>query len=442
MAMASKNDPIDPIDRQKLITDAEDAVVAKKVSDQLSDAVINLLIQKPFFGRIIASLKRVDATHWCATAATDGRTLYYNRNFFATMTRDQIKFVLAHEIMHCVYSHVGRRGSRHKEIYNMACDYIVNYVLTKEKIGEMPKFGLYNQKYHDEMTSEELYAILYKEWQDNKITIQVTLDEHLELDEGDDDGEGKGNGQGQGGTVEVDVHGNGKTGKPKLTQEELDQIQNELRAKLIQSAQLCRTGAGDLPAGIQRLINELTTPKMDWRELIDSHIRSTVKDDYTFNRLNKRSFTNLSGLMFPAQDVMETIDIAVAIDTSGSISNDMIIEMLSEVKGIMETFPDFKLRVWSFDTKVYSYKEFTPDTIDEIHEYMPDGGGGTMFECNWEYMREEEIEPEKFIMFTDGYPCGTWGDPDYCDTLFVVHGNDSIEAPFGMTAHYEFTYDK
>ena len=61
-----------------------------------------------------------------------------------------------------------------------------------------------------------------------------------------------------------------------------------------------------------------------------------------------------------------------------------------------------------------------------------------MFEANWAYMKERDINPKQFIMFTDGYPCGDWGDEDYCDTLFVVHGNRNIVAPFGVTAHYEY----
>jgi hypothetical protein len=52
-------------------------------------------------------------------------------------------------------------------------------------------------------------------------------------------------------------------------------------------------------------------------------------------------------------------------------------------------------------------------------------------------MKEQGIEPKRFIMFTDGYPCGSWGDEDYCESLFIIHGNDSIIAPFGQTAHYE-----
>jgi predicted metal-dependent peptidase len=81
---------------------------------------------------------------------------------------------------------------------------------------------------------------------------------------------------------------------------------------------------------------------------------------------------------------------------------------------------------------------FTEDNGSELSEYNILGGGGTDFDVCYNFMKDEGIEPKQFIMFTDGYPFGSWGDPDYCDSIFVVHGNDTIEAPFGVTAHYQF----
>jgi len=105
----------------------------------------------------------------------------------------------------------------------------------------------------------------------------------------------------------------------------------------------------------------------------------------------------------------------------------------------MEQFVDFELDVWCFDTRVYNHAKFTPDTIDEIDDYEIKGGGGTDFMCNWQYMKENDIQPERFIMMTDGYPCGSWGDENWCDTLFLIHGDPhrKLVSPFGMTAWYE-----
>jgi predicted metal-dependent peptidase len=127
----------------------------------------------------------------------------------------------------------------------------------------------------------------------------------------------------------------------------------------------------------------------------------------------------------------------VAIDTSGSIGEQELKIFLSEVKGIMESYDDYRISVWSFDTDVYNLQEFTQDNMSDIMEYEPKGGGGTDFTANWRFMKDEQIEPKKLIVFTDGMPFGEWGDPDYCDTVWIIKGNPGVEPPFGIWAHYE-----
>jgi predicted metal-dependent peptidase len=174
---------------------------------------------------------------------------------------------------------------------------------------------------------------------------------------------------------------------------------------------------------------------MDWRQMLRMNIQSLIKSNFSFQRPNRKS--QHCGAILPGMMNEETIDVSVCIDMSGSISDEMAKDFLSEVKGIMDEYTDFKLDLWTFDTEVYGYKQFTGDTADEIMEYECQGGGGTDFEVNWTFMKEQGIEPKRFIMFTDGYPCGSWGDEDYAETLFIVHGNETIIAPFGQTAHYK-----
>ncbi len=405
------------------------------------NARVKLLFAKPFIGQIALRLEIVDASKWCKTAAVDGRRLYYNRQFIINLKPKELLFLIGHEVLHCVYDHLGRTGHRDPKIFNMANDYLVNYTLVQENVGEMPTGGLYDKAYTDEMTSEEIYDLLME----NKVTVKMTLDEHLDLGgmESDEkkDGQGEpgegnegGNQPGGGGGEEFEVNIIGKDGPPKLSDDDLQKIRNEIRAEVIRTAQ--GLGAGKVPAGIRRLIDDLVDPKMDWRALLDAHIRSSVKDDYSWMRLGRRSWG--SGFILPGQDFQNTIDISIAIDASGSLSDEMLRDITSEVKGIMETFGDFKIRMWAFDTQApYNYTEFGPENLHEIEQWQPGGGGGTMFEANWDFMKKEGIEPARFVMFTDGLPNSTWGDPNYCDTLFVIFGNPSIKAPWGITAHYE-----
>lgn len=184
------------------------------------------------------------------------------------------------------------------------------------------------------------------------------------------------------------------------------------------------------------MIDELLDPQLDWRELLAMEIRSTIRDDFTWMKPSRKGMNE--GFYLPGSDVMDTVDLAVAIDTSGSIGQDMLLDFLSEIAGIMEQYVDFTLRIWCFDTQVHNPQEFTPDNMDELLDYELAGFGGTMFEPNWEFMKDNDIEPKKFVMFTDGYPCGGWGDEDYCDTLFIIHGDHkrTPTAPFGLSVKY------
>lgn len=136
----------------------------------------------------------------------------------------------------------------------------------------------------------------------------------------------------------------------------------------------------------------------------------------------------------------KTIEISAAIDISGSISQELFKGMLNQIKIATEKFENFRLRVWCFDTNTYEINTYRPDNLDKLLNMKFPGWGrdhNTIFECNWEMMKEEDIVPDQFIFCTDGFPCKRWGDPDYCDTLFLIHSNQYTTAPFGTTVHYE-----
>jgi predicted metal-dependent peptidase len=412
--------------KKKRIGIKTDAQVDAQVREKIIGARIALLLKAPFFGNLATRLKIENADEWCPTAATDGRKFYYNSEFLKKMPAKQLEFLIGHEVLHLVYDHMGRNGERDRRLFNCAADYCVNQDLLDQKIGEKIPVGLYDPKYRG-WSAEEVYDDLYKNAE--KISIEdleeMLLDEHLDGDDSDDgnssaDGEGK------------EGEGKGK-GRPKLSEEEKKQIRDEIKEAVISAAQT--VGAGQLPASVRRLIKDLTEPQLNWRELLQQQIQSTIRADYSWTRPSRRGWH--VDAVLPGNDLEKEIDICVAIDASGSMSDDMLKDILSEVKGIMESYNSFKLHLWSFDTDVYNAKVFTAENIDEIMEWEVGGGGGTLFEANWQYMVDNDIAPKKFVMFTDGYPGDGWGDENYCDTLFIIHGSTTITAPFGITAYYD-----
>jgi len=400
------------------------SVEKNKIIEKLVTARVGLLLRHPFFGNLATRLKLIDATDWCSTLATDGRNFYYNNDFVHRLTPKEAEFGFAHEVLHNVFDHMGRRNDRDPQLSNIAADYAANQILRDEKIGHVPEWiKIFQDNKYRGKSYEEIYDDIYEKAEKIDIgSLGELLDEHLDGEESDGEGEGEGDGP----------SGTGK-GRPKLSAEEKKKIRDEIKEAIVAAAQ--SAGAGKVPAGIARMIQDFTEPKMDWRQLLRMSIQSILKSNYSFSRVNRKS--QHCGAILPGLLNEETIDVSVAIDMSGSISNAQAMDFLSEVKGIMDEYKDFKLDIWCFDTEIYNYAQFTGDTADEILEYKVNGGGGTDFEANWNFMKEQDIVPKKFIMFTDGYPCGSWGDEDYCDTLFIVHGNDSIISPFGQTAHYK-----
>jgi predicted metal-dependent peptidase len=143
------------------------------------------------------------------------------------------------------------------------------------------------------------------------------------------------------------------------------------------------------------------------------------------------------GIVLPGVIKGETISVVVAIDASGSISQADATDFLTEIDGIVSQYDDYNIRVWSFDTQVYNDQTFSLESGENISEYQIKGGGGTSFDVNWMYMKENGIEPKIFVMFTDGYTGDGWGDADYCESIFIVKHNQSAVAPHGITVTYE-----
>ena len=408
-------------DKFKNLLGKMDPKLDREVREQLITARVGLLLKASFFGNLATRLKLVNADEWCPTAATDGRNFYYNCKFIKLLKPKEVEFLFGHEVLHCVYDHFGRRGDRDPQLWNIANDFAVNGDLVKHKVGDMITSVpcLFDRKY-DGFSSEEIYDQLYEKAEKINISdlLDKMIDEHMD---GSDDGSGDGDEK------------EGK-GRPKLTPEERQQIKDEIKEAMLAAAATV-DGAGNLPAGVKRLIQQLTEPQMNWRELLRMNLESTIKADYTWMRASRKGW-HMDAVM-PGQKPDEMIDIAVMLDASGSISQDMLRDFLSEIQGIMDSFPAYKIHVVTFDTECYNPAQYDSDNLDSMIDYEVKGGGGTDFDCIFTYLKDEEITPRRLIVFTDGYPFGSWGDAEYCDTTWILHGTTTIVPPWGTHAYYD-----
>lgn len=380
------------------------------VLDKIREARIRLLCNRPFFGSMATRLKIVEDERF-KTAAVDGTHFFYNPTFVSELSDKELEFLFAHEVLHCCFEHFVRRADRHERIWNCAADFVINQILVDDGIGKFIEGGLWeeNGRYRN-WTTEKVYEDLVKRNDEDGSLLKLweqglVIDEHLKRD---------------------------------LSPREVAQLREAVVAAV--SLAGSGSGAGGVPAGILRHVKHLMEPRLNWRELLQQNLQSAIVTDFTFQRANRKS--QHAGVVLPGLMKGARLQACVAIDTSGSISDEDCRVFLSEVAGILSQFESYEMRIWCFDTKVYNAQIFTSESCEEIEGYGMVGGGGTSFDCNWNYMKLEGIVPDRFIMFTDGYTGDGWGDAEYCETLFVMRtnpgdGEDYPVAPHGTTVAFE-----
>lgn len=440
--------------------------LSKKCRDRIVAVRTRLVMEMPFFGILSSRLQLVENNTWCRTLAVDGRHLYYNTEFIMGVTDpERIEFLrfmtrqalpgitdeqleeavtvkglsdrnlsaaICHEILHCAYNHMLRRGGRDPRLWNVAADYAINQLIVRDKrIGDIQDTWLYDKRF-DNMSAEEIYNILLKEREENG---------------GGGEGEGEGEGAGGGEGSSMDQHldpddegedGKGKKGsgegKPTVSRGTMQEYMDEF-----QNAMTSAASAKGTPDEIKRLVKEMNESKIDWRSKLPRTLLSLIKNDASFMHPSRRSW-NL-GVILPGLKPDETIDICIALDTSGSIQDEMLRDFLSEVVAITNMYSQFRIKLLCFDHRIHSPETFSESNVGDLLKYELGGGGGTDFEQIWTWMKEEDYQPELLLMFTDGMPCGGWGDPDYCKALFVIHTYD-VEPPFGDFVKYEYEPQK
>lgn len=383
----------------------------------------SILFSKPFFGSLIMNLTLTEETgHQFKTAATNGRTLYYNPEYIRKLKTESndneyIKSLVVHEALHCVFSHIVRRNDRNPLIWNFACDYIVNDNL-KNSGFKVHKTWLYDEKYHD-WSSEEVYEDLMKNLKFSSNGTPLNLP-------------GKG-------TVLADHHP-GEDGFPDdAPQDEhsIDELEEKWKDALT-TAYEAHKGSGDIPGSIHRIMDKLTKPKIKWFDILRNKISEYMKSDFNWIVPNKRFFG--SGIIMPSMDKVQKISLGAAIDTSGSISGEDLVSFMSEINSIVSMYNEFEINVACFDTKVYS--KACIKSQDDFDSYIKKlkGGGGTNFMAWWNWAMNEKWydNAQAILFFTDGFPSGKWlpEEAESKDIIWIIKGSQ-VQAPVGTSLFYD-----
>jgi predicted metal-dependent peptidase len=365
--------------------------VTKDHHHALSKAKIQLMARpdSAFFMTVCFSMKHVwDET--IPTACTNGREIRFNPAFFMSLSLALQVSLLVHESMHVAYLHMERVQARDPRKWNVAGDYVINQQL-HERGFEIGKTWLLDAKYAG-MSTEEVYKLLPED------PPSPSMDDLV-----------------YGETPEIS-----------------DSIRREVEDILVRASVQSKMSGdkpGTIPGDIQVYLDGLLNPVLPWNRILQKYMRSFDKSDYSFRKPNRRFFPEHHMPTLWGESLM---DLCIAVDISGSVSDHDFKVFVSEVAGIFKMMKPSRITLIQFDTEIKS-----TDTVKSVRELMGikfTGRGGTCISPVMEWAKEHK--PQLLMVFSDG-EFNFYGNEFQGDTLYLIHNNTGFTPPRGKVIHYE-----
>lgn len=368
----------------------------------LSKAKIQLMAtpNSVFFTTLCFSLKHV----WddrVRTASTDGKDIRYNPEFFLSLTTKEQVFLLLHETMHVAYLHALRLNGRDHRRWNYACDYVINLQLVERGFA-MPAHGLLDTQYAG-MSAEEVYKLLPE---------NPSQDCDTDLEEPGSDSE----------ESEAD------------RQERIDTLSRDIEDMLVRASiqsKMSGDKPGTIPGDIQLILDGLLNPKLPWNRLLQKYFTAFDKNDYSFRKPNRRFFPRYH---LPGLTGEKLMDLAVAVDTSGSVSDHDFQTFISEVASLLRMSKPERITFLQFDTEIKQVNEIK--NLKELLGLGFTGRGGTVIAPVLEWARQQK--PQLLLIFSDGeFRLPNQEDmPKHTQVIWLIHNNSQWTIPFGKVIHY------
>lgn len=353
---------------------------------KMAKAVIGLIRRQPFFGVLATKLIRVETPDH-PTLATDSEHLFYSPEWVLNNPIEVVEAGVAHEVMHCVLHHCGdsRRGGRTPQRWNHAIDYAANDIL-KDAYFNIPDTWLWAASFKGQ-SAEEIYNQL------------------------PEDPPGQ----------PFDDHPSGGSPSPDA--------ETSWKIATIQAANEAAKKQGTLPGALERFIDKMQAPKVDWRSVLRRFATAPARNDYAWARPN-RAYLSM-GIILPGIYSEAIEDITVIVDTSGSINDEILTAFGSEIEDIRVTASPKTTRIVYCDAEVQRVDELTPEEYLELGAY---GGGGTDFRPPFAWLEKEGKAPSCAVYLTDGYGPFPQTPPPY-PVLWVM--TTDVVPPWGEHVRIE-----
>jgi len=430
-----------------------------KVETKLSAARTRLIIDKPFLGALVLRLPMISADPaWCKTTATDAKHFYYNAAYINDISMAHTQFVLAHEALHCALSHFARRQHRIKHRWDLACDFAINPLLLKDGLKPPPNALI--ERSYEGMTAEEIYPML------DEFESRESMDQHV-YDETDPQGENPQGGhapekaspppkndhqqqnqgntdeakdsaaaqedpsqqknpatEGRGGQQAIDDAKQGADQPQPLSHSERDELSIQWKQRMAGAAQQALQ-AGKLDGEMARMVDFLLQPELPWRNLLAHYMSSTARDDYSYIQPSSRRG---DPAVYPSLRSAQ-INIVIALDTSGSISEEEMQQFISEIdaiKGQMRA----RITLHACDAELASKGPWEYEPWEEFSKPKDvQGGGGTAFTPIFNWAEQRDCQPDLLVYFTDAEGTFPQSVPAF-PVIWLVKGKRAV--PWGQ----------
>jgi predicted metal-dependent peptidase len=377
------------------------------VEEKVKRQIISLQQSHPFWAYLVLRMKIIeggdDMEFKTACVSADG-TMWYNKEFFDSLSADELKGVIAHEVGHLAFGHLLRVGTRDRKLWNIVIDALLNDILLKNnftlpsgvitlKKGNFEMGGAVVKDAY-KMSAERLYDELLS--QADKLPKQYGFDMH-------------------------------KTGE-ELSPGQKDKLEGEWKQAIASAATHAKM-RGLLPVGVDSLIGDILDPKISWKQYLLKYVKSSLPYDITFSKPNKKFLSQ--GIILPGV-VKENMDIVIALDTSGSISDTELQDFLTEMKGIARSHNNVKMTVIQADAEVQDVCDITSRSVGELLDFKLKGRGGTSHKPVFKYIEENIVRCKLLVAFTDGYSdIQDLERPAYNVMWAVTKGGKSEDMHFG-----------
>lgn len=384
---------------------------------KFSKAKVKLLSKNNVFLTTILFSLNIQWSDKVKTSGTDGENLYMNPEYMDTLTEDEFISTLAHNAWRVALKHPVRQGMREEQRFQNAGAHVANNLLNEAGF-HLPETSLADPRYRD-MCTEDVYLQLDDNNNNNNQPPGGGAGDCfgqnvLQPGQGDPNGDGQ---------------GKAESSAAKAARENAI---DDMIIKANTQAEM-KGQAGNLPADVKRRIDELLNPKLDWRTILQNYMEAFAKDDYSWQKPNRRFFPDY---YLPSAHSEAMGEIAFAVDESCSVTQNEFTAFLTEMRDIKERLDPELMSVVGFDTSIRSEFKLTREqTIDEVQFH---GGGGTYLQPVFDHYNARKEKPVVLVVFSDLYCDVIQEDPGY-PVVWIVVNNENAEVKFGTKIDYDTT---